>query len=387
MKYSCIILSSILSLVLISTCWAQEKLLSHTDDLFNQEQTQDLGLSIVTGAETVTVFSPSDSTDKFSNNVVMIGFQGYLYCQWQSSAVGEDGLDSWVAYSRSKDGVHWSDPMVLAESIEEGYTAPGGWRVHNGELIAYINTWPESTHPRGGYTRYISSQDGIHWSDPRAVTMQNGDTLKAIIEQDPHEVISGRLVNAAHFQPGLIVNPIYTDDPRGVSDWVKADFENVSIDDVSRCIEPSTFIRPDSTLVMIFRDQKSSFVKFASFSKDKGQSWTKPVATSFPDARTKQSAGNIPNGSIYMAGNPVQNKVRIPLVISLSQDGILFDKAFVLRKGGADLQALRTEGKAKRPGYHYPKSMIFEGYLYVSYATNKEDVEFTRIPLSKLMEF
>ncbi len=62
----------------------------------------------------------------------------------------------------------------------------------------------------------------------------------------------------------------------------------------------------------------------------------------------------------------------------------MFDKAFDLRVGGSDLQAQRYTGKAKTLGYNYPKSMVYNGYLYVGYATNKEDVEYTRVPLASL---
>ena len=53
-------------------------------------------------------------------------------------------------------------------------------------------------------------------------------------------------------------------------------------------------------------------------------------------------------------------------------------------RGEASLQPLRFEGRYKRPGFHYPKSVIWKDYLYVGYATNKEDVELTRVPLSSL---
>lgn len=371
-------------ILIFQTAFSQELPLYVAADLYDASKPDNLGLERAEGTETIRVFSPTNKTDKFSNNVVMTAFKGVLYCQWQSSEVGEDGPDSWVAYSTSKDGKKWSKPKVLAESIADGYCAPGGWWIYGDTLIAFINTWPVAVVPRGGYTRYVESTDGKHWSDPKAVTMQNGDTLQAVLEQDPHALPNGRMISAAHFQPGLIVNPVYTDDPKGVSDWVRAEFENISTDEVSRCIEPSNYIKANGDLVMIFRDQKSSFVKFASVSQDQGASWTKPIATEVPDARTKQSAGNFPNGQVYLAGNPVQQKERIPLVLTISKDGESFDKAFLLRAGGGDLQTLRSEGKAKRPGYHYPKSFVHDGYLYVSYSTNKEDVEFTRVPLAHL---
>jgi hypothetical protein len=69
--------------------------------------------------------------------------------------------------------------------------------------------------------------------------------------------------------------------------------------------------------------------------------------------------------------------------VTLSDDGRLFDRSFLLR-GQADLQPLRFAGQYKRPGYHYPKSVVWDGHLYVGYATNKEDVELTRVPVASL---
>jgi hypothetical protein len=46
---------------------------------------------------------------------------------------------------------------------------------------------------------------------------------------------------------------------------------------------------------------------------------------------------------------------------------------------------MRYSGLYKRKGYSDPKSVIREYYLYVSYATNKEDVEITRIPIDSLL--
>ena len=43
------------------------------------------------------------------------------------------------------------------------------------------------------------------------------------------------------------------------------------------------------------------------------------------------------------------------------------------------------EGKAKRKGFHYAKSLVYNGNVYVGYATNKEAVEISVIPESSLL--
>lgn len=354
-------------------------------DLFDTLQPNDLGLKVPKGIETYTIFKPTDSTDHFSNGAVMTTFKGVLYCQWQSSFEGEDSDDTWLAYSSSKDGKIWSKPMTLAASMEDGYCTSGGWWTYKDSLIAYINVWPSKVSPEGGYTYYKTSADGVNWSEKKPVLMADNTPINAVFEQDPHQLANGRIINSAHFQPGLMVSPVYTDDPKGVSGWTKASFTNNSAkNNVSQEIEPSSFVKRDRTLVMVFRDQYSSFQTLASISKDNGESWTTPVETTMPDSRSKQSAGNFPNGTAYIINNPVQSKTRMPLAVTLSKDGNLFTNAYVLRKGGDAIQPLQYQGKYKRLGYHYPKSFIFNNSLYVSYTTSKEDVEYTKVPLSSL---
>lgn len=354
-------------------------------DLFDQNNNKNLGLSKADGTETFTIFKPSSSTDQYSNCVVMTEFKGWLYCQWQSSPKDEDSKDTWVAYSRSKDGKNWSEPMVLASPTKDSYCTSGGWLASGDNLVAYINVWPSDVSPKGGYTYYKSSTDGLNWTKLEHIQMADGSYMNGIIEQDPHVMPNGRIIGAAHFQPGLKAAPIYTDDPSGIKGWTRSSYTNMDYSgDSSREMEPSMFLRSDGAAVMVFRDQNSSFRRLASISKNNGESWTTPVLTDMPDSRAKQSAGNLQDGTAYMVGNPVNNKTRIPLVITLSKDGKIFDKAYVLRQGDEDLQKQQTEGKAKTLGYSYPKSMISGDYLYVAYSTNKEDVQYTRIPLTSL---
>ena len=353
-------------------------------DLFDASAT-DLGLTPLPGAETITVFRPRPGTDQFSNGAVPIAFKGRVFVQWQSSARDEDAPDTWVAYSISADnGDHWSTPRPLtAPSDDEEIRSSGGWWTDGETLVAFLNVWPEGFHKRtGGYTAYRLSQNGETWTEPRPVLGADGTPVNGVIEQDPH-LYDGRLHTAFHVRPGIRARPFYTDDPLGLTGWQAGAFENLPSDPpMSRELEPSLFQRGDC-LVMVFRDQASSFRQLASESCDRGKSWSRPQLTAMPDARTKQSAGNLPDGTAFLVHAPNDDKLRIPLVLSLSEDGHIFDRAFLLR-GADDLQPLRTEGLYKRPGYHYPKSWVASEYLFIAYTANKEDVDLTRIPLSAL---
>ncbi|MCR5172979.1 MAG: exo-alpha-sialidase, partial [Treponema sp.] len=281
------------------------------------------------------------------------------------------------------DALNWSEPVELCPATKSAYRSSGGWHVNNNTLVAFINEWPFNQSPRGGRALYMSSTDGTTWSEPAPVMMKDGSEMKGIIEQDIHSIGNGRLVCAAHFSPGLYVNPIYTDDLSGVAGWVKGSFKCEDIGSTSREMEPSLFVNSSGQIVMIFRDQNSTFYKLASVSNDNGSTWSASVLTNFPDARTKQSAGNFADETSFIVGNPVTNKLRSPLAVALSLDGIQFNKAFLL-KSGAMLTEPKYEGNAKRSGYHYPKSFVHDGYLYVTYSINKEEAELVRVPVSQL---
>ncbi len=334
--------------------------------------------------QTISVFTPDDTTHHYANGVVMTAFHDTLYCMWQSSPKDEDSPDTQVVFSRSADGgTTWTSPAPLALATDTAYCTSGGWMVYGDTLTAFINVWPLQLSPKGGYTCYISTTDGHSWSKPQPVLMADGAVMTGVIEQDPLLLPEGLLIGACHFQPGLHVCPVFTDDASGRSGWRRASFQCEDNGKQSRCLEPSQYVTNDGSLVMLFRDQQSSFRKMVSYSSNRGASWTAPVVSSLPDARTKQCAGNLPDGTAFMVSCPTGMKQRWPLVLQLSADGYTFTRRILLR-GESDLPPRRYEGRAKTLGYSYPKAFVHGGYLYIGYAVNKESVACTRVALNIL---
>ena len=337
-----------------------------------------------------TVFAPAPDEGRFNNGAVLVAFRGRLYAQWQSSRQDEDSADTRVLYSHSEDGEHWSKPRELAPAGSGGaMRSNGGWWTDGETLVAYANVWPTGFQSGdGGWTEYRLSTDGVQWSAPRRVMGADGAPVEGIIEQDPHALADGRIVTAFHLRPGMMVAPHFTDDPLGISGWRRGAMDNLAHEGrVSRELEPSLFLRRaragGECAVMVFRDQASSFRQLASESCDRGEHWSTPALTAMPDARAKQSAGNLPDGTAFLVNAPNADRVRIPLALTLSRDGHAFDRSVLLR-GRAELPPLRHEGRYKRPGYHYPKSVVWNDHLYVAYAVNKEDIAVTRVPLATL---
>ena len=374
------------------TVWADDAPFSIVDGLFNATDKETMGLGFAPEAETVTVFAATDDSPHYANGVVMTAFKGKLYCMWQTSAKDEDAEDTYVAYAVSSDGgTTWSSPMVLCPTVDNGYCASGGWLATDNLLIGYINVRTKDIANSGGYTQYVESSDGLTWTEPKDVTMADGTQLNGIFEQDPHVLSDGRIICAAHFQPGLKLCPVYTDDPTGRTGWKKGQFQYTDNGSQSAELEPSFFVQKDGTLVMVMRDQKGSYMVLAATSSDRGETWTKAVKTNMPDSRAKQCAGNLPDGTAFLVNNPgrVTNSSnttwRVPLALTLSADGKTFDRSYLLRSGSdGDYTPRRYEGKSKTLGYSYPKALVYGDYLYISYSTNKDDAQFTRIPIKNI---
>lgn len=347
-----------------------------------------LGLSPAPGAEHFTIYAPEGSDDfAYNHGAVLTVFQDRFYMQWQSSFRDEDAGETRVNYALSEDGETWSPPRILAPARKGGVITNGGWLNDGKTLVAFLNVWPETGDaPRHGFTEFVESSDGETWTDPAPVLDASGNPIKGIIEQDVRALPGGGVLTALHVQPGLNAAPHTTPDPLGRTGWVRGEMQNLPAEgDVSRELEPAWYVTPEGSIIMVFRDQAGSFGTLMSESHDQGATWSTPILSGFPDSRSKQSAGNLPGGTVFRVNNPRRDRTRYPLVLSLSEDGRKFDRAYTLRTGLEDMPAMRFDGRYKRLGYSYPKSLVYGDYLYVAYATNKERIELTRIPVSSLM--
>lgn len=353
--------------------------------LFDPADTETLGLKPAEGTESILVYRGEAGRSQYNHGAVLFAHKGTLYAQWQSSERDEDARDTRVLYATSGDGLTWTAPRVLAPARKDAVVTSGGWWSQGDALYAFINVWPHKLKPRGGFVEVFTSNDGDNWNGPERPRFASGDPLDGIIEQDFH-TYCGRLITALHRQPGLQATPVFTEDLAGLEGWRVGAFETLSVKDhVSRELEPSNFQKKDGALVMVFRDQQSSFRVLAAESEDCGATWSQARETRLPDSRAKQSAGNLPDGTVYIVNNPSGSKVREPLAITLSRDGETFDRAYLLRAGGNHIKGPRYEGLYKRKGFSYPKSFLWKEHLYVVYGENKEDIVATRIPIASLM--
>jgi len=145
--------------------------------------------------------------------------------------------------------------------------------------------------------------------------------------------------------------------------------------------EPSWIQRADGTLALWLRDDGATHRIWLAESHDDGSTWSEPMPTDIPDATSKCHAGRLSTGMFYLIHNPNTNGLRIPLVISLSEDGQTFRQTYILRD---EATAPRLPGRFKGSGYQYPNSLEYQGKLYIIYSVNKEEIEVQGIALDEL---
>jgi hypothetical protein len=352
------------------------------DGLFDFDAGPTLGLSDVS-AQHVSVFAPGEADPKFNHQVKLFGFDGRLFAQWQTAARDEDAADSYVVWSASSDGLSWPAPQELAPPAEGRWIrTSGGWWSDGSSLTAFINYPSKPKMGRVTESRTLLPDDT--WT-PLADTIRGAN-----IVGNPTACTSGGLVgvflgSSEHDRkPGTVL--MTTDDPTGQSGWTSAKFPRAETNRTrsARGVEPAIFKQADGDLVCIFRDMHGSGYSLASISHDQGQTWTMPVVTDMPDSGSMQSAGNLPDGTAYIINVPrPTTDLRVPLAITLSTDGEIFDRAFAVR---TTVPEVWFEGKEKLQGYSYPHAWVWNDALWIAYATCKERIEVSRIGLAELTD-
>ena len=360
---------------------SSQKPLTVEAGLFDQSQPMTLGLDLHDAVETFTVFAPEADDNTFNNHPQLMPFKGKLYATWQGTPQNEDSDDSFALVSHSDDGETWSEPTIIAGPIPgEHYHASGGLWSDGQTLVNYVIKLGKGHKPGTLKSTWVrTTTDGENWTELEELIPD------ATLSENPRQLPDGRLIVTAHGPteaiPMNISRIFYTDQEDGLGGWQESHLPHIPSKNRGRGLEPSWFRRADGSLVMVFRDMDRTFKLLASESNDRGETWTLPTLVDMPDSCSMQCAGNLPDGTAFMVNNPADEGRRIPITVTLSDNGRHFDRAFLLR---AEPQERRFEGAYKDPGYSYPGAVVWGDHLYVTYATNKEDIEVTRIPLRVL---
>lgn len=283
--------------------------------------------------------------------------------QHRNRAPGHDRADQHISFSTSEDGLKWSAKQDLAGAPEKGYgwIARGFW-LREGKLLALASRYKAPSYLGEGLQLHAFELERSEPPKWKHLGMVNDNALNNF---PPKKIPSGEWMMSR--RDSLANVYFMVGGTKGFDQWESFPIE---VDEGSGLApeEPGWWVLPDNRLVALFRDNGGSGYLFRSFSTNNGRSWSKPVKTNFPDAKSKFSVLRLADGHYVIVSNPDPRK-RDPLAISISDDGLVFHTMGYL-VGGRNVD--------------YPHVIEHDGNLFVAFSSAKQSVEVLRIKLSDL---
>jgi len=311
--------------------------------------------------------------DRVNQHNYLVHFAGRFWAMWSDGpgvnrgygkVPGHDRADQHVYFATSPDGLHWTVFGTLTGAPDPGYgwIARGFW-VREGRLLALVSRYKAPSYHGEGL-----SLQAFEWSgeDGAPAWLHRGMVFDdAMNNFPPKRVPSGEWLmsrrdqnQAVHFLRGGVT---------AFDAWQSFPVASYGEDGLA-AEEPYWWILPDNNLLALYRDNRGSGYLFRSFSTDDGRTWTKPVRTNFPDAKSKFHGLRLPDGRYILVSNS-NPKRRDPMTIAVSDDGIVFHSLGYLA-GGRHVD--------------YPHVIHHEGFLYVAFATAKQTVEVLKVDVAEL---
>jgi hypothetical protein len=286
---------------------------------------------------TSMLFRGEEGKSGFNLHSYLAHHDGRFWAIWSSSMVGEEDPDQHIRYATSKDGHTWTKPGVVAAD-PDGSEGPARWIargvfIQDGRLTA-LGAYIESA-------AYGQRGKGDVWKNLRLMRFEwTGREWK------PAGIFAANCMN--NFAPeriaGLLLMPcrdsrmdvfLAAADAPGEHAWKFTPI--ASEPPFHRMDEPTLYTAADGSVHMVIRDGTRSGYLIRSISRDKGRTWSNPLAIGF------------------------------------SRDGWMYGNPALLRKGAPPR---RFAGRAKPSGsFQYPQALEHGGSLWVIYSTNKEDIE------------
>ncbi|MBK9168228.1 MAG: alpha/beta fold hydrolase [Bryobacterales bacterium] len=326
-------------------------------------------------AATIRIYRGVEAVTGFNMHPYIAWFEGRFWAIWSSNRIRDLQPGQYVRYATSEDGVHWSESAPIQESEPDFRSFARGLWVRDGELIA-LAARDEPVRPLFGpgltLRGYRWDAGERRWGTPFLVAAD------AINNFPPRRLASGEWMMSRRdhrMRVSMLIGGA-----RSVNDWTSVSLP--AADDGASLDEPMWWTLPGGRLSAAFRDGSRSRRLYRSFSDDQGRSWTAPARTDFPDATAKFNVLRLSSGLYAMASCPNPAGKRNVLALSLSRDGVVFDRMAVLRDAPT---VYRYGGKDPGyAGYHYPQLLEQGEFLYVIHAENMEDIVLLRIRLEDI---
>ncbi len=311
--------------------------------------------------------------DRVNQHNYLVHHAGRFWAMWSDGpgisrgygkVPGHDNPGQHVSFATSRDGLTWSPIENLTGAPDSGFgwIARGFW-VRDAKLLALASRYQGKSYHGEGLSLHafeLAAGETPRW---RHLGLVFDDALNNF---PPKRLPSGEWMMSrrdgqqnVHFLVGGTA---------GFDQWTSYPAAGYK-DSAERPEEPYWWVLPDNkNILALFRDNSGSGFLLRAFSTDNGRSWTTPVRTNFPDAKSKFSGVKLTDGRYVLVSNP-HPKRRDPLTLAVSDDGIIFNRMGYL-VGGRHID--------------YPHVIERGGNLYIAFATAKQTVEVLQVRVADL---
>ncbi len=360
------------------------------------------GFPVLAQAEHCQLYLATRETGAYNHHSRLFLHRGRFYAMWSNHRYGEDGPGQRVLWSWSDDGIAWQpwaelypSPVPMRPSDEPGFVlTAGGWYVVGDRLFALASANVVTGFENSDRTEFQPLPDRAH-----PFRRREGRSRLA------REVLSdGSLGNVFCLgslppEAAELAFPVAPqDDVRfaAFAEGIRDQFPRRRLPqgiDSNRLCEATFYQAKDGRQVVLLRDDCYSHRLYMSVSDD-GREWPVAYPTDIPDSPSLSATVALDNGTVLLIGNQMapafdnpgkpSHYGRDPLMVSVSEDGYRFTRAYALRCGQQEWHVPRTEVLGRGGGGQYPSVLVRDGYLYVLYSMGKEDIWLSRVPLAAL---
>lgn len=337
---------------------------------------------------------------QYSHHPYICRFAGRYIALFSNGKIHEDDVGQRAVISYSDDFKTWTNPVALEVTGDKSSVDTAcGLFVYENKLYVYVGSYyydKAHTQESGGRVfedkghrdtclYVLCSQDGVNFSKPKKTG------LKMVPNMSPKLLDNGKVVICGNFLMPINNNfsedcnawevyGISTDQQVDDSETFYAVSENLGLE--TNVCECDLYKKPDGTFVSLFRSQKKDYFGWLYQSESQDlMTWSLPKKTEFTNDTSKFSVGKLNDGRYYYVGNSLVGGGRCPLVLSLSNDGENFLEHYIL---GEEKPPIKFRGFAKGGTYGYPYAYEYDGFLYVIYSVNKEDISSVRVKIDDL---
>ncbi|QDT31127.1 sialidase family protein [Thalassoglobus polymorphus] len=288
---------------------------------------------------------------------------GGLMAAWFGGTREKDkDVGIWVSEKDSSG--NWSAPVEVANGIQHDDLRYPCWNpvlVNNhdepGKISLYYKCGPSPSEWWG----MLMTHDEKGWSFPRRLP----EGIDGPVKNKPLRLEDGTLLcgSSTEYDGWRVHFEVTKDDGKT---WKRIGPINDGKE--FNIIQPSILQHKDGSLQILCRSREGSVV--TSWSKDQGQTWSKPERTSLPNPNSGTDAVTLQDGRQLIVYNDTP-KGRSPLNVAISEDGIHWENKVTL--------------ESEKGEYSYPAVIQAKnGDIHITYTWKRQRIKHVALDPEKL---